>query len=141
LGRTHPSASTRSTFSPISGDLSEKCLVSALQDLIDRHDSLRTVYLANGDGFEVRSHTEVDFSFIDLSSVNREQQEISIEAAIDQERSTPFDLANGPLFRASLIRRHTEDHLLILNAHHLACDGWSYNVLLRELGEFYNARI
>jgi len=123
------------------GALCEEHLLSALQDLVNRHDSLRTVYLANGDGFEVRPHLPLDLPVIDLSPIAPGQQELEIEATLDRERTEPFDLANGPLFRTKLIRCQAGEHLLLLNAHHLACDGWSYNVLLRELGEFYKARV
>src|SRR5690606_105262 len=65
----------------------------------------------------------------------------AVEEVLDEERQTPFDLENGPLFRGGLLRLAPSEHLLVLNANHLACDGWAYLVVLRELGEIYNARV
>ena len=56
-----------------------------------------------------------------------------------EEARRPFDLARGPLFRASLLRLGDEDHVLLLNVHHIVSDGWSRGVLIREVAALYAA--
>ncbi|HEX7773455.1 MAG TPA: amino acid adenylation domain-containing protein, partial [Pyrinomonadaceae bacterium] len=57
----------------------------------------------------------------------------------DEESNKPFDLTRGPLFRAQLVRLAEEDHLLLVTMHHIISDGWSLQVLARELGTLYEA--
>src|SRR4029079_17244576 len=60
-------------------------------------------------------------------------------AWLAREERRPFDLARGPLFRASLARLGESDHVLLLSMHHIVADGWSFDVLMRDLGELYGA--
>ncbi len=59
----------------------------------------------------------------------------ALDALLDREAATPFDLTTGPLFRARLARLGAEEHVLVLAAHHIVTDGWSSGVLARDLGE------
>src|SRR5208282_4998136 len=52
---------------------------------------------------------------------------------------TAFDLVNGPLIRAQLVRLTANEHALVLTAHHIICDGWSFNVIVGEFAEIYGA--
>src|SRR5205085_9993187 len=65
--------------------------------------------------------------------------EAALAARLDAEDREPFDLARGPLLRAKLPRLAPDDHTLSLTAHHIACDGWAYDILLRELAASYSA--
>lgn len=123
------------------GALDPAALTASIQDLTNRHDSLRAVFPASGEGFTVRPQMTLDLPLTDLSSLGESEKFRAAEEALDEERQTPFDLENGPLFRAVLLKLAAEEHLLFLNASHLACDGWSYLILFRELGEIYNARL
>ena len=123
------------------GALDVAALKSSLQEVTDRHDSLRAVFPASGEGFTVRPQMTIELPLNDLSALDEGERTRAVEEALDEERQTPFDLEHGPLFRGSLLRLAPEEHLLVLNANHLACDGWSYIILLRELGEIYNARL
>ncbi len=58
---------------------------------------------------------------------------------VSQEAHRPFDLERGPLFRAMLFSASPEDHVLLISAHHIAADGWSNRILMRELGALYGA--
>jgi hypothetical protein len=64
-----------------------------------------------------------------------------VEQWLEQERTTPFDLASGRLIRARLLAVDHQHHLLLLNHHPIACDGWSRSLLVRDLTELYNARL
>lgn len=122
------------------GALDTDALATSLNDLLARHDALRAVFPAGGEGFVVQPSLVVDLTLLDVSGLDAAERERSVAEALERERNTPFDLENGPLFRASLLRLAEEEHLLVLDAHHLVCDGWSYNVLLAELAEVYGAR-
>ncbi len=112
------------------GCLDEEALRLALEDLVDRHDALRAVYAPDGTGFSIRA-----FSGFEMPLSNEDPS-----AVLERERTTPFDLTGGPLLRATLVRREDRGDVLVLNAHHLALDGWSYNVFLSELADAYAAR-
>ena len=75
-----------------------------------------------------------DFSELDLP-----RREACVADLIDREVRREFDLANGPLVRAQIVRLAPDHHLLLWIAHHIVCDGWSLSVLLYELGELYSA--
>lgn len=122
------------------GELDTKALRDSLNDLIARHDALRAVFPATGEGFVIQPSLVLDLTLSDLRDLSEADRKHAITAAQDAERDTPFDLEKGPLFRGSILRLSEGEHLLILNAHHLVCDGWSYNVLLAELAELYGSR-
>lgn len=122
------------------GELDTAVLRDSLNDLVARHDALRSVFPAGGEGFVVQPSLVIDLTLSDLRDLGEAERAKAVAAAQEEERETPFDLEKGPLFRASLLRLADEEHLLILNAHHLVCDGWSYNVLLAELAGIYGGR-
>ncbi len=122
------------------GPLDAEALTASLNDLLVRHEALRAVFPGGGEGFVVQAALAVDPTFLDLSGLDPEEREAAVAETLERERNTPFDLEKGPLFRASLLRLGEEEHLLVLDAHHIVCDGWSYNVLLAELAELYGAR-
>ena len=123
------------------GALDTAALRESLKDITARHDSLRAVFPAGGEGFIVQPSLAIELPLSDLRSLSETERAKAVAAAQEAERETPFDLGNGPLFRASLLRLTNDEHLLILNAHHLVCDGWSYNVLLAELAAIYTGRL
>ncbi len=123
------------------GNLDVDALHGALQEIVDRHEAFRATFLQNGDGFQIRPAMTIDLPVVDLSKLGSEEQEAKHTAELDHERATIFDLENGPLFHAKLLRLSSNKHALIMNAHHLVCDGWSYNVLTAELSELYRARL
>ncbi|MGW8438666.1 amino acid adenylation domain-containing protein, partial [Nocardiopsis sp. NPDC055879] len=128
----------------IRGDLSVPALHEALGDLQARHEALRTTYTSTDEGpvQHVRAprRTEVPLSRTDLteSGAHRERR---LEALLRAETERPFDLEDGSPFRALLVRMGADDHALVLSAHHIACDGWSVDILVRDLGTFYRARV
>jgi hypothetical protein len=65
----------------------------------------------------------------------------ALEARVSTEARRPFDLAAGPLFRALLLRAAAGEHVLVLAMHHVVADGWSMDVLFRELGALYAASL
>jgi hypothetical protein len=82
---------------------------------------------------------EVDFKIHveDLSGFPEKERETRLWSLVREEIHRPFDLGAAGLFRASLFRMSDQEHLLILNLHHIICDEWSLKVLFQELKEFY----
>jgi len=115
-------------------------LEKSLNELVRRHESLRTVFRVI-DGFPaqfVKPPFQLDLSPIPVQSEDGVSREARIAQHIETEGQHVFDLATGPLLRAKLLRVHESEHILLLCMHHLICDGWSIGILLRELGGLYN---
>ncbi|MGH3672604.1 MAG: condensation domain-containing protein, partial [Pseudonocardiaceae bacterium] len=108
-------------------------LERALNQLVERHESLRTVIRQSPEGI---SHQvvldQVHIALEVLASTDSELLGMLVE-----ESSRPMDLSCGPLFRAVLVRLSDADHVLLLVTHHAVSDGWSVGVLMRELGTLY----
>ncbi|WP_416904743.1 amino acid adenylation domain-containing protein [Micromonospora echinospora] len=135
--------STRYVFSGgvrLRGHLRVDALRAAFQTLVDRHEPLRTSYRLDADGVP-RAVPVAPWRFplpvTDLSAGSDPDAEV--EAAVRDERDTPFDLTTGRLLRARLLRTAADEHVLLLAAHHIAFDGWSLGLLFRELGTGYRA--
>ncbi|MFB9803912.1 amino acid adenylation domain-containing protein, partial [Streptomonospora salina] len=129
----------------LTGRLSVPALREALTGLQLRHESLRTTYAATDDGPVQLVHGPWEHPALltecDLSGEEHEERPLTerLEAALTAEVERPFDLQNGPVFRALLIRLGDDDYVLVLSAHHIACDGWSVDVIARDLAELYRA--
>ncbi|MFF7246967.1 amino acid adenylation domain-containing protein [Embleya sp. NPDC008237] len=112
------------------GALDVEALTRALTDLAARHETLRSRYLVDEDG---RPHLEIaDPAPVPLAraeAADPAQALRLVSAAI----ATPFDLAEGPLFRALLIESAADDHVLLLTVHHSVSDGWSSEIMIREV--------
>ncbi|MFG3714615.1 amino acid adenylation domain-containing protein [Micromonospora sp. NPDC047730] len=118
----------------VRGPIDVAALRRALADLSRRHESLRTRFPADADGrptVVVADSVEVPLTIVDAPD------EAAAQALVDAAAAEPFDLAEGPLLRALLIRLADEDHVLFLGKHHIIGDGWSVDVLLRDLITLY----
>ncbi|SES35040.1 amino acid adenylation domain-containing protein [Lentzea xinjiangensis] len=113
-------------------------VVDALRDaaavLLRRHEVLRST-VHSGPVQVVAPDAEPAFRVADVRGADHGE----VLARADAEVRRPFDLAEGPLVRFTLFRRATDEHLLVLHAHHLVVDGWSLGVLARELDAAYRA--
>ncbi len=116
-------------------------LQQAFALLIQRHESLRTVFGSDQGRPYQRVLDAVDFRLgrVDLSAHEAASREDRARALCEAEAAVPFDLAAGPLIRGRVIRLADDDHVLMLNLHHIVCDGWSIGVLAKELGEALHA--
>lgn len=116
-------------------------LKASLQALTLRHESLRTVFEVQG-GAPVQVVLEsTDFALgeVDLRPFSPDQVERELQRSTTGFARQPFDLENGPLFRAKLFQLSEQDHVLVLNMHHIISDGWSCGVLERELQNLYRS--
>jgi amino acid adenylation domain-containing protein len=111
----------------------------SFDELVRRHESLRTVFPAT-DGRPrqtVLAPYAVALPVYDVSSSGTARE--AALAIARNEAAGPFDLANGPLMRALVVRLSEVEHLLIINVHHIVIDGWSLGVFYRELTAIYEA--
>ncbi|ALX16880.1 non-ribosomal peptide synthetase [Burkholderia cepacia JBK9] len=111
----------------LKGRLDEAAMRAAVQGLVDRHEALRTTVTPDGSGQIVHPSLTLRIPLIDADQ----------DAWRDQESREPFDLVNGPLFRAALVRVDSERHLLVMTAHHIICDGSTFGILLEDLARAY----
>lgn len=123
----------------LEGPLEVAALEAAVGDLVERHDILRTRYgfIAGRLGQQVTPGRGDGLRVVD-DAVPGDRD---LGALATREASRPFDLRAGPVVRFTLIRRGPGRHALILVFHHIACDGWSIEILLDELAALYNARV
>src|SRR6266568_3497833 len=112
------------------GPLDVPALTTALGRVAARHESLRTTFdEVDGVGRQI-VHPSLDVPLRVVSG--------DVDRVLVQEYSRPFDLREGPLFRAVLVRVTDEEHVLLLCAHHIVIDGWSMGILVTELGAIYS---
>lgn len=121
----------------LKGDLDRGAMEKALQDLVDRHESLRSVISANGMRMLVFEQAELAIPFHDLSDLNENIRAIRLEELAESDMTQPFDLLHGPLFRVQLIRTGKEEHILRMSGHHAVLDGWSLGILMAETSVLY----
>ena len=124
----------------LEGPVDRPALRAAIRLLIDRHEALRTAFFeAAGEPVQaIRAAVEPGCPEVDLSHLDAARRQDQIGRLLD-EAARPFDLAAPPLLRVRLLRLDGERHLLLLNAPHIVSDGWSEQLLLRDLAASYNA--
>ncbi|GGN03917.1 hypothetical protein GCM10011609_48820 [Lentzea pudingi] len=121
----------------LEGDLDLAALRAAATALVTRHEPLRTVFDDSG-GEPVQvvlPVSTVDVTTVDLTGAATD----CLDEVLDTGLRTPFDLRTGPLIRFLLITQDAGEHVLLVNAHHIAVDGWSLGLLTEELSAFYDA--
>ena len=114
-------------------------LGQSLQELVKRHESLRTNFrLRAGQPVQViHPAGKIFLPLINLRGLSDEKRLQAVEELSAQEARTPFDLARGPLFRAALLRFDAQGYILLSTMHHIISDAWSNQVLERELSILY----
>ena len=118
------------------GRLDRQALQHSLDALYARHESLRSRFITREDRPQVQilPANGLPLAFHDLRRHPAQADTLCRQAA-----TQPFDLTQGPLVRAALIRLADEEHLFLLTCHHIISDGWSTGILLRDLGALYGA--
>lgn len=116
------------------GPLQIGALENALRAMRDRHKILRAVFrLVDGEPQQIEQDEAFHLAVSELSISDTTQSE-TLRAAIED---APFDLANGPLLRAHLVRYSSQQHTLLLAFHHMVMDGWSLEIFVQELAALY----
>jgi len=123
------------------GRLDVAALDAALQDLVARHEALRAVAGADGQTLQILEALQVAVPIQDLRGSTTGERELALTAVLRRAVTTPFDLTVGPFVRAELLAIADDDHLLVLTAHHIVCDGWSFGVIVEDLATLYAGRL
>ncbi|HET7460432.1 MAG TPA: condensation domain-containing protein, partial [Longimicrobium sp.] len=125
----------------LGGALDVGALERSLGEIVRRHESLRTFFreVDGGPVQVIAPFAGFALPVDDLSGLDETARAAEVRRRAGEEASRPFDLSAGPLFRASLLRLGSEEHVLLLCIHHIITDGWSSGVLLRELSALYAA--
>ncbi|MFP2964241.1 condensation domain-containing protein, partial [Myxococcus sp. 1LA] len=124
----------------LTGRLEPEALESSFRELVRRHESLRTTFRETG-GEPVQviaSEPLQSFQQVDFSGLATDR-DTSVQRWVEEEIQRPFNLAAGPLLRATLLKVEEEEHVLVLVMHHIVSDGWSMGILVRELVALYEA--
>ncbi|RKH54315.1 non-ribosomal peptide synthetase, partial [Corallococcus llansteffanensis] len=125
----------------LEGPLDLAALERAFRELLQRHESLRTTFHAQAGEPVQRFHATSDFALdvLDLEHLAGDAREAEARRLAGAEARRPFDLARGPLLRASLLRLTGHQHVLLVTMHHIVSDGWSMGILVREVDALYRA--
>ncbi|RBL90282.1 non-ribosomal peptide synthetase [Chitinophaga flava] len=124
------------------GSLRIDALNTAFNNLIARHESLRTVFVQNEQGeprqlvLSVEKASTFAVSILDLRAMPQ-----LVDQHVQQNLRQPFDLKNGPLLRAALYQLADDKWVFTYLMHHICSDGWSMDILIKELLQFYNSAI
>ena len=116
------------------GELDPERTRVALQRLVERHEPLRTTFTMKGT--EIRQRVAASLSELPLRFTRRDHAAIGIDALLD-EFVTPFDLAEGPLFRMEIVDGGSAGSLLLFDIHHIVADATSVEVLTRDFSRLY----
>ncbi len=127
----------------VRGPLDLAALGAAASALAARHEALRTVFAAEGDGAKqvVLPPSPVTFALFDVSAVEPDAREAAALAALRGVVDTPFDLAKDAGFRVAVARLAADDHVVLLLAHHIVSDAWSFGVMMADLAPLYEAAL
>ncbi|HEY0022707.1 MAG TPA: amino acid adenylation domain-containing protein [Longimicrobium sp.] len=123
------------------GVLDRTALARALERIVARHESLRTVFvMVDGEPEQrILPVEESGFALAEHDLRGDPHAQAEVERLVNREAEAPFDLARGPLVRARLVRLADDDHLLLVTMHHVVSDAWSMGVFNRELAMLYTA--
>jgi amino acid adenylation domain-containing protein len=125
----------------LTGKMNVPVLVCSFQEIIQRHEILRTSFeIVNGEPSQkIADFVTFTLPEVDLRHLAEEQQQAEVQNFSQQEAQSAFDLGKAPLLRAKLLHLSAEKAILIVTLHHLVGDGWSINLLVKELSVIYQA--
>ena len=125
----------------IEGSLNTSALEQSLQEIVQRHEALRTTFSAiEGKPVQAIAPTvTLTLAVTDLRQLTEAEREDRVRQMVVEEAEKPFDLSKESLLRACLLRLNEEEWVLLLTVHHIVFDGWSEGLLFAELATLYEA--
>lgn len=120
------------------GQLDKFNLERSLRCVIERHESLRSTFSPDGKTMCIHKNFPFQLEYHDLTLYNANPLE-ALQEALNGIAFRKFDLQSGPLFRSFLYKVSNNEHQLVINTHHIICDGWSTGVIIQDLSTLYNA--
>ena len=142
LDQLEPNSPSYNIFAAVqlAGQLNLKALEQAFGEIVQRHEILRTTFVAvDGKAVQVIQEQGLEIPLVDLTDSAGPDQQPEIERRIAAEAETPFDLATGPLLRVTVLRLSAADHIVMITMHHIISDVWSIGLLIREFSTLYPA--
>lgn len=124
----------------LKGKLDRQALRAALDELIQRHDALRSCLAHDGRQLFILEAGSAAVESVDFSNQPPAKAEGRYQGLRKQVVTEAFDLSTGPLARFHLVTLSGTEHALIITCHHIICDAWSLNLLAREVGDLYSAQ-
>ncbi len=123
------------------GRLNSPALEQAFMALVERHETLRTVFVQDADdqARQVPCQQPLHITHTDISSLAADAREAWVQGEAERVALEPFDLSQGPLLRVQVIKLAEQEHVLLLTLHHIVSDGWSMGVLIEEFTQLYGA--
>lgn len=123
----------------LQGSLNLEAMHQAVQKVVNRHEALRTIISTQGDFQQILPFVKIDVPVIDFSNLDSRNREAKVVEWLRKEGRKPFDLSVGPLLRVHILKLESQLHLLLLTAHHIIIDGWSIDVIFKDLATIYSA--
>lgn len=129
-------------FLRLRGNLNKEALHAALNGLAQRHESLRCGFRHESEGPVIEYHRDLATPWTeeDFSALPEAERDAKLAATARDIAERRFDLSKAPLFAAKLVTIADDEHILLLDFHHIIADGWSFGIIVGELASFYAAR-
>jgi amino acid adenylation domain-containing protein len=124
------------------GRLHQQALHRSLQEIVNRHEVLRTTFSGDASGAPVQvihKAKEISLSTIDLSHLEAKERDLYLEQIVKEEALRPFDLQTDSLLRVYLYKLEENTHVFVAVMHHIISDAWSFGVIVKELSQLYTA--
>ncbi len=125
----------------LKGPLNVVALKQSLNEIVRRHETLRTTFaIVDGRPVQIIAPAlTLTLPIVDLRELPETEREAEVQRLATNEAQRPFDLAQGPLVRATVLRLGENEHVGLLTMHHIVSDGWSTGILIREMAILYEA--
>src|SRR5262249_45810625 len=125
----------------IEGSLQVEMLERVINEIVRRHAVLRTTFATTEEGpvQVIHGFGERELAIVDLGGLEEERRWNELRELIGAEAGRSFDLAREPVRRTGLIRMTETEHVMWYTMHHIASDGWSMGVMVKEFIELYEA--
>lgn len=125
----------------LTGTLQIEALKQSITEIMCRHEVLRTTFptVNNLPIQAIAAEPQFQLTYVDLQKLTPNKQTTEVQQLAKQEAHEPFDLANGPLLRVTLLKLDEQSHVLLVTVHHICSDGWSVALYTRELSILYQA--
>ncbi|MEH2092609.1 amino acid adenylation domain-containing protein [Nostoc sp.] len=123
----------------LNGRLDIEVLERSLNEIIRRHEILRTTFnaVAGTPVQVIAPHATMKLSVVDLQRLSGQEESEQLQLLATQDQLQPFDLTKGLLLRVTLVQLKSESYALLLTMHHIVGDGWSMGVFIKELSSLY----
>ncbi|MGC1631578.1 MAG: condensation domain-containing protein, partial [Gelidibacter sp.] len=113
----------------LKGSLNKEALSKALKELVQRHETLRSVFSTDGRFMTIFKQLSLPLDHQDISKFSDSEKDRFLKNYLSGDANYVFDLVKGPLLKVALIKLSETEHHLILTGHHIVCDGWSLGII------------